>query len=557
MKDRTIPLSSKALPWAFTRNSLILLLALKGLDGFGLHSFGGAPAFATSYLQDSSLIILVYLLWTNSSNRWPVVRTGANIFFALLLLVLMTLFALYSPFLSDLRNFPVNLFAIEPGLVRFFFQNLVTTKRLFGISLWLGALVLVTLRRPELPQPGKRWVWGARTGLGLSLLSLGYQAINPLIYSVQEEARIRLVQSGVNDVVRLGPPDPRKGQANHPLDRAFRGFERIAPLYDKLVIFAMESIRFRDFCEPTDSIEALCPSAPGHWKIFDHYYTPNLDSFTSLLAMLNSVFIPFQAYVNEDRYAFINNRENLVRFLNANGFSTHFVTSFGPHQVRFTPDRNEWTSTYFNQDVRADPRFVSVTSNPVEWACEDLSALDPLIMRLEKHKQVFIFQEMVYGHSPEWARLTGIEPIDYYRRYFRKFFDLAGQRGLLDKTLVVICSDHGPREEALDPENYRVPLLLWAKGLKTSNDNRFLSHLDLKDLLLEHLAGGPTLSGHEEIWVVGHSGEYIYGQLKADSGFTFISNRTLRVKTNRSSDEVLRFNRSFQSYLHYFEGIRG
>ena len=45
--------------------------------------------------------------------------------------------------------------------------------------------------------------------------------------------------------------------------------------------------------------------------------------------MLNSVFIPYQAYVDDTEFSAVNNGNNLVKFFNSEGFGTLFLTAYG------------------------------------------------------------------------------------------------------------------------------------------------------------------------------------------------------------------------------------
>ncbi len=540
------------LPWRFTTSGVLFLAGIKIFDGLRAHFFGMVPMFLVSFIQDLFLLLLVYFLWRTGDRLFPGSRKITRGFFFAAFLPLLLFNGLYSPFLSDLQNFPLNLFAVELNLALFFWRNFLTGKRVLLIGAWFLVFLATSLRGNPGPGPGPRLKKACWLVSFIAIVTLLANPINPLLFSAAEEYRGFFSGKRAGNVRRLAPPNPIKGGSRGNLDRSFTDYPKIAPCYDRVVLFVMESIPFRSFAGRPADIEALDPTGKGSWRSFSRYHTTNLDSFTSLLAILNSVFIPFQAYVNEEKYRFLDHGENLVRFFSGNGFKTHFVTSFGSHQIRFAPDVPDWTDLHFVEDVRADPRFICVTSNPVEWAAEDLAALEPLLARLASAPRVFIFQEMVYGHTPEWVARTGKTPLEYYRAYFRKFFVTAAARNLLDRTLVVICSDHGPREDQWEPESYHIPLLFWASGLASGTDDRFLCHLDLKDLLLEELGRLPGPKPRSETWLVGHSGEYLYGRLLASGGGTLISNHSLNVKSSESPEEVAAFHQAFQAYLHAF-----
>ncbi|KHD07913.1 hypothetical protein PN36_17335 [Candidatus Thiomargarita nelsonii] len=108
---------------------------------------------------------------------------------------------------------------------------------------------------------------------------------------------------------------------------------------------------------------------------YTNYHTPNLDSYTALLAMLNSVFIPYQAYTNTDKYSFINTQTNLVTIFNKNDFFTSFLIPAASHHIRFTPDTEDWDNIVFHNDFKND-EFTCITSSKIEMACEDMVVFD-------------------------------------------------------------------------------------------------------------------------------------------------------------------------------------
>ena len=318
----------------------------------------------------------------------------------------------------------------------------------------------------------------------------------------------------------------------------------------------METIRAPDFARRFAGGAAICGTDPANWQEFSRWYCTHLDSFTSLLAIFDGTLVPFQAYVDEDQYVFLNNAPNLVRRLRRSGFSTQYVSSYGEHHRRFIPHPDDWDEAWLMQDLEHSP-FTVVTSNPIEEGAEDLAALDRVIEALGKDRRVFLFQEMVFGHTQEWQNRTGIAPVDYYLRYFGAFFSRAAAAGLLDRTLVCIVADHGPRLDAWDVGNYHVPMWFWARDLAGGIDDRFLSHLDFAAVLEEIAAGGPSAASRQGAVVVGPASEFLYGWIGRDGGRVLISNRTLHVNSTTEDDWVRHFHKKYQRYVDEFVGLPG
>jgi membrane-anchored protein YejM (alkaline phosphatase superfamily) len=260
--------------------------------------------------------------------------------------------------------------------------------------------------------------------------------------------------------------------------------------------------------------------------------------------------------VDEEKYSFVNKSNNLVRFFNRNGYSTFFVTSYGEQAFRFVPDLQEWTKVIVEENVEDNKEFACVTTNKIEKACEDFSVLAETIDVLRNNSRAFVFQEMVYGHTSEWTKKTGLKPIEYYNKYFNTFYRELEENNLIDNTLLIINSDHGPRINATDRKHYKVPLMFCARDIEHSNNADFLSHLSFKDILLETISDIKHSGNIKEIFTIGNSGELVYGKISANQKYIFINNRHLAVYTNTTSQEIEQFNKDYKNYLNYFESLK-
>ena len=200
--------------------------------------------------------------------------------------------------------------------------------------------------------------------------------------------------------------------------------------------------------------------------------------------------------------------------------------------------------------------YAKVTSRKIEKAAEDIAVFDNMIEILKEDSLCFVFQEMVYGHTAFWIEQTGIETIDYYNRYFTKTIEALKNNNLDDSTLVVIVSDHGPRDDAYKTENYHIPMLIWATDLQENINFNFSSHLDFKDILLDLMTGNEFGLENDKIYTLGNSGELIYGQITSNGKYVFINNRMSNLKSNLKEESIKTFNKSFQAYLDYFESFK-
>jgi membrane-anchored protein YejM (alkaline phosphatase superfamily) len=132
-------------------------------------------------------------------------------------------------------------------------------------------------------------------------------------------------------------------------------------------------------------------------------------------------------------------------------------------------------------------------------------------------------------------------------------FEALQKRSLLENTLIVITSDHGPRQNTQILSNYNVPLLFVSQNIKNQIVSDLASHLDFKDLLLSVLTDSDFKCNTEKIYTIGNSNELDYGMISDSNQYIFINNRSLTVKTNQNKQKVQQFNSDFQQYLNFFK----
>jgi len=543
-------------PLRLVCNVLWMLFALKLCFYLTNHSHRKS-IYLVSFVQDAFLFIANYFVFIFVLKRFRLLhRTGEILFYALLVLIGAVSF-IYTFFLFDLLSFPVNIFAIRLQNASFFIEYFMSVKLLVILVGGMGILFGISHYFPI------KIFWSKIPIIFSVLVSLLFvptilrPAINPLVYSLQEQ--IMLSFSGESYLTKLQPPipDPELKLQFHFLDRSFETIPKIKPKYKRVIVLVMEGVNYKDYYDKsTGDKNSFINRHQDNVATWHNYHTLNLDSYTSLLAMLNSIFIPYQAYVDESKYRFVNKRNNLIRFFNANGFSTHFITSYGEQQKRFVPDAVEWSEMVFMKDIENNTKYASITSSKIDYACEDLAVFDDLIEILKTNTQAFVLQEMAYGHSSQWKEKTGLETIDYYNQYFNKIVAALTTNKLLEGTLLIISSDHGPRDNTYASENYHVPLLIWAQDIEKTENHKFISHLDFKDILLQVLTGKEIVSKRETIYTMGNSGEYIYGKITADGEFIFINNRMSNVKSNADQEIIKAFNSTFQDYLNYFASLK-
>lgn len=428
--------------------------------------------------------------------------------------------ALYPFLLPEYLAHPVNVFEAGPGTIRFtILQVIGPTGFLWAAFTWLtGAiigrrrgrfsrfrrpmvilLVIVALTMPA-AELGVPFLVPYPHPLAFSLLSTLRHTLFSWTHVVPSPERTDIHQA--NPVPLSFPPAGTAGR------------------YDHIILLVMESMTRQNFrmnyLEPADGFLTTLQEKSA-W--FANHHTTNLDSYTSLLAMLTGRQVPYRAYENPEYFEALNHAPSLVQDFAARGFHTGFFCT--AQNQPFVPCRGQWTTITEGKDLSGEYRRLKL--NPVEDAWEDRAVLPAILQTLRDHPQTFLMHEMVMGHTPRWEELTGIGTVHYYNLFFRELFSGVEDAGLTNRTLFVILGDHGDRLDASLSENYQVPLLFIGNGLNDHKEDAAIrSHLDLPGLLFAFQYGSPRPPARNGQLVIGHTGRWTYGFLQPDGSSIFL-----------------------------------
>lgn len=310
----------------------------------------------------------------------------------------------------------------------------------------------------------------------LSIFSFQQTSPNPLMYSILSE-----IESIMKNEERIVPTvslyDTTEGAKIPTLEYPPGEIKD----YKNVFLIVFEGVTSYDFENEFMKIKGgFFESYKNKSIYYDNYYTTNLDSYTSLIAMMTGIQVPYQSYADQEIYDRVNDESNLVAYFNQSDFTTSFVSTFEYNP--FIPSSTLWNNIFMRKDFDVD-QWVSVGSSKMEMATEDKAAIVKIVSEVKENDKNFVVHEMAYGHSSEWETTTGITQLTYYDEYLRELSDKLRTNDLLDSTLFVIVSDHGDRSKISDVQNYRVPLLVMGKNLHNATNNTFLSHLNLPKII--------------------------------------------------------------------------
>lgn len=457
--------------------------------------------------------------------------------------------------------------------VRLLFGKLFPARGLFIIGSFfvlahLGAAFWAK-RGPALPQPHARTAFGALTALTLVTVVTG----------VRMDERIRSPLADLAREVAFIATTPRLDLSNAPklpfdvrtLDKTTADDQTRSYGFDNVLVFVMETMITRDFVAESGRLPAdtFVRSAESHAHRYTAYHGNNQDSRTGMLDMLESRVIPYEAYADGVRhYEFVSRLPSLVDRFNARGYETAYAVSHADREevVADLPWKRQLLLPREEVD-RIRDKLLCVTVYEFEYGCEDRAILPKVLDLLDQHPSVFLFQEFIWGHDPEYNEISGRTNADYYSSYLDAVVAHLRQTGKLDRTLIVLTSDHGYRGRSTLGENYayQIPLWFYATRFDGREDGRLLSHIDFRDLLLYEMGAaqapdadpfvavvGPT--GIESLTILDQAGELALIRRRGSAHY-LLAHRPAPGQSRAALDPAS-FARFFDEYRSHFDALR-
>ncbi len=528
------------------------LLCLHAWYAFAVRSERLLLPHFVSWIQDVCLLVLLGVILhltmrvkQNLSHRNHLPRIISRA----ILLLFAVILSSYPSQLASFLAFPVNVFRVDGQTAKFFFtQYLGISALLPSIVFLMVTLALYRMLPKSFVRKQMRFVVLVLGVLGI--LSLGHSAPQPFVFGLQ-----KTIQEWFLADTRVVPSltRPLQSAAIAKYDSSvFAIIDTCSSLrYNHILMLVLEGVNTvsfeKEFLSRNDGHFAHVKNRTTY---FSRYYATNLDSYTSLICMLTSVVVPYRSYSDPTLYEGANNAPNIVRTVRRRGFKTLFISTY--EYQPFVPVRNDWDRIIDMRDLPAETRYVSVGTNKMESATEDMAGLSTIMGFMRSHQQTFVLHELVYGHSPDWIMKTGIPQVEYYDRYIQAITHVLDSTGLGDQTLVVVVSDHGPREHSADINNYRAPLFLTGSSVPSVVDSSFVSHMNLSSIISGAFTGSSPFANRSPLFVVGSTEKWVYGQITSDGSYMFIDDERGTVMAGSGHLDASNVHNGFQRLLDGF-----
>ena len=282
----------------------------------------------------------------------------------------------------------------------------------------------------------------------------------------------------------------------------------------RVLIFMMEQTTYDEFTkgileipEEINFFEKIKHSS--HW--YTNYYTNNQDSRTSIWSMLFSKTIPFEAYSAywDKEYGSILDSTSPIDVFNRNNYSTTAVASM--YEPSLILGAFNWSNSIFLEKY---PYSEAICIHEFEYqkGCEDNVILPRVIKEISNNEEVFLFQELIYGHGEKYLQQGEKSRVEYYNEYLFEIYSYLEKTNKLENTTIIITSDHGNKGYySKKISDYQIPFIVYNSQLNYQENSQLYSHLYFNNLLFSYLMNS-SFTPQKEVFIQGQtqSGELAY-----------------------------------------------
>lgn len=501
-----------------------------------------------AFFHDLALLAIVtaigYLITSVSSIKF---KSIANKTSGVVLIIAGVLLSAYPKILREYLVFPINIFDSDISSAETLVFDYLGFAALLPCLIALILGVIVFRLNKELRIANRIKIFGFIIILLILGFTLQRPSPQPFIYSLQKKAE-SIIKGEKRAVASLNRTTTK--EFTDEINQLEYSSNEISN-YEHILLIVLEGVTSESFEEEFLAIpNGFYAQYKNISVYYNNYFASNLDSYTSLIAMLTSVQVPYRAYADASLYDQVNTAPSITQDLHNRDFKIYFISCY--QYQPFVPTRKYLDKIYERQDLPSVEDWLSLGSNKMESATEDKAAISTIIDNIKSNETSFILHEMVYGHSPEWRATTGKTQNEYHNEYLLELSQKLKEENLFNKTLYVIVSDHGNRAKSSDIENYRVPLLIVGNNNSYQIRNEWLSHLELPKIIYHYTAADKHPESRDEMFFVGSTEKWVYGKMNKSKDNLFIDDASGIILSQSGNLKAIEVRDEFQYYLNVF-----
>jgi hypothetical protein len=478
------------------------------------------------------LCVWLWLFLLSSLLRGPrsLARLGHALFFALFV-PLVVIDLAYTFFFDTALERRLSLLDAGGAGVAYFFEHVLPSEGVYTMLALALAVIAggLLVRRAALTWPRK-----------LTVLTAGLLSLLTFVSAVQAERvahPLADVCADLNELLtttHVTPSARKPGRfATATLDRSITPWPgALDTPFKKVIVFVLESITAQGFDQERAALSptTFARAAAPHLHAYTRYFTGNQDSRTGMLGMLSARLNPFEAYTDEDvaAYETLARGPSLVERMNRLGYTSAFAVS--QLELELVVKDLPWQRIIHLSEAEreaADQKYECLNPYEFEHSCEDLALLPRVLEFLDANERAFLYQEFIWGHAWQYNAALQQTNAQYYSGYIDAVIAHLRARGELDDTLLVVVSDHGPREHerTTDPETYRIPLWFYSSRFTPREDPGLRSHLDFAELLRAELTQASPPPPNPFVLITGPTSSSLWAAVTERDDFMLVKSR--------------------------------
>ena len=483
----------------------------------------GAITFL-GFLSIHMVFLLAYILLR---KKFSSIFVGI-IFFVLTLINYFIVFITIT-FLRDAIEMDYSLMNISRSIIPFFFKNMLGISRLLFFTTLLLLFILISLYIAD----KKRFDFLEKISLKKIIIILIISLIFIILLSTTLRGTvynpyINLIPSGEKQVgISLENISIEMNEVIYNNNLEDYDFEKRK--YDYAFVFVMEQTSLEDFYEEKSSInleDDFFERTKNKTHFFKNYYTSNQDSRTAVWEMMNSFFIPIESYVEpwQDYYGYLLETKNMIEYLKINGVNPYSVSSVGTESLILgVYPFNEFIN--LENYAESEKKYLCSTAFSYQKGCEDFAIFEDFTNHILKNKEkdLFYFQELIFGHGEKYMSISGKERVQYYNDYFNAFYGFLEKENIINQSIIVIVADHGPKGGGPRyPSDFNIPMMVIAQDLEPEEKDLFYSHFSFKDIFLSYYLGTELPEEEKLIYLIGQTGRDRIGYIDIINGISIL-----------------------------------
>lgn len=514
--------------------SILILILIKLINSVNYF------AIIINTILEYTILILIYFIYKKINIKIQINKKNItfkkilNPIYYTIFIFNFFFFLLTSLYFNDLLIMKYSLLNFNIEIIKYTLENIFPLKYYILLILLTTMLFLIPKTKIiSLITPNQK-----KTFLILPIILI----ITIIFYNTNYNLTTNIYTNTIHDLISstnketieldLGKINETKYNSTY-FDKSIKNYNNInLKQNQKILIFVMEQTSQKIFQEELEKI----PKEENFFEItknishyYNNHYTNNQDSRTTIWTLLNSKFLPFEAYIDNwnEKYGFILEENNLVELFNHKNYNT--VVAMSANSPSLILGAYNWNKNiYLKEFDKNNKEYICIHEFEFQKGCEDKIILEDIKQELKENKNnnLFFFQEFIFGHGETYMQESQKSRTRYYNDYLLELYQYMQKENLLENTTIIVLADHGEKGYfQKELHNYNLPLIIINNKFEKEIEKEITFQIDFKDILLSNIAKNYSKKNYSknENYIIGQTQSSEIGYLNSNKQY-FLGN---------------------------------